>query len=179
MRSSRPGFTVTELMTTVVIILILVGAGIPTYLGVRRSAWDAQARAALEAVSNDLRSLTSWDQGRPEDGGDPFAEDITVGKYPVVAPDDWDVPPYDVVAYDTPSEEPEVVSVGNVDPDSGEVPYAGASDAVILVTKSRSGRCFVLVDSLVGPQRSAIIEADDSRDCAADSFSVADTTVDR
>jgi type IV pilus assembly protein PilA len=50
LRSRDDGFSLVELMVVIVLIGILVGIAIPTFLGAKRNAWDSQAQTNLRSA---------------------------------------------------------------------------------------------------------------------------------
>jgi type IV pilus assembly protein PilA len=50
LRSHDRGFSLVELMVVIVLIGILVGIAIPTFLGAKQSGWDSQAQSNLRSA---------------------------------------------------------------------------------------------------------------------------------
>jgi prepilin-type N-terminal cleavage/methylation domain-containing protein len=67
MKSSQSGFTIVEIMITVLIVAVLAAVAIPNLLRSRVEAHDAAAKSALKAISIALETYSSTEHQYPSD----------------------------------------------------------------------------------------------------------------
>lgn len=137
------GFSLIELMVVVLIIAILIGIAIPTFLGVRTSAHNRAAQGALGVVYTNALAIYSQSQDYTS------ATAGTIATYE---------PQYDYVAGTVESTGPEQISV------------LATSDEWHAAIYSNSGRCYMNRDqpnSLVVQNRARTFAWADDGDCTA------------
>ena len=121
LRNAEEGFSLTELMVVVLIIGILVGVGLPTYLGMRRRAQEV---AAKDSVTLALKVAKSFAVDDEETFADVTSASLTASE-----------PSMRFVDGDQPSTGPMTVSQ--------LVPDAGSGGEIFVATaQSQSGTCF-------------------------------------
>lgn len=156
-RAPDEGFSLIELLVTLVVMGVLLGITIPTFLGQRKRAQDKEAQAALHTVQTGARALLVWDQDRPDyeqfspDDDEFWSEEVAQHRFPPVS-DVYADPAVSVrcagCSASGASEAAKEVSIVNVGPDGSPLEVPAESEAVFMAALSRSGSCWVLLDDL-------------------------------
>lgn len=118
------GFTLIELMVVVLIIAILIGIAIPTFLGVRRSAQDRAAQSTLRNALTNAKAIYADSQ------------DYASATPAALNNAETSIAFVDAITSSTGAK---TVSTGST---SGEV--------FLAVARSESGTCFAIADNLAG-----------------------------
>ena len=127
-RSGEDGFTIIELVIVFVIIAVLVGIALPTFLAMRRGSQDAAAKDAAVLALKVARTVT--------ESANDFSE-VTAARL------NADEPSHTFLDGTVDSTGPHAVSQ--------TVPDAGAGDEIfIAAVKSESGVCFFIRSLMVG-----------------------------
>lgn len=124
-RADEQGFTLIELMVVVLIIAILIAIAIPTFLGARQRAQDRAAQSSLRNALASAKTLYTDNQ------------DYTSATVAAMAEAE---PSLTFVADTTASTSAKEVSIATP-----------ASNLVVMVSESASGKCFALRDNTQGP----------------------------
>ena len=124
-RADEQGFTHIELMVVVLIIAILIAIAIPTFLGARQRAQDRAAQSSLRNALASAKTLYTDNQ------------DYTSATVAAMADAE---PSLTFVADTTASTSAKEVSIATP-----------ASNLVVMVSESASGKCFALRDNTQGP----------------------------
>lgn len=126
-RAQGGGFTLIEVSVVVLILSILLGIGIPSYLGARTRAWDTDASSSVRTALT--AGITTSD----------FRTDFRLAD-----PDELSgyEPSLTFVDHVTPSTGPDVVSVSSIE-----------NDRWVAVVRSESGTCFAVVAGVFGQTR--------------------------
>jgi type IV pilus assembly protein PilA len=124
-RIDEQGFTLIELMVVVLIIAILIAIAIPTFLGARQRAQDRAAQSSLRNALASAKTLYTDNQ------------DYTSATVAAMAEAE---PSLTFVADTTASTSAKEVSIATP-----------ASNLVVMVSESASGKCFALRDNTQGP----------------------------
>ena len=124
-RADEQGFTLIELMVVVLIIAILIAIAIPTFLGARQRAQDRAAQSSLRNALASAKTLYTDNQ------------DYTSATVAAMADAE---PSLTFVADTTASTKAKEVSIATP-----------ASNLVVMVSKSASGKCFAMRDNTQGP----------------------------
>ncbi len=124
-RADEQGFTLIELMVVVLIIAILIAIAIPTFLGARQRAQDRAAQSSLRNALASAKTLYTDNQ------------DYTSATVAAMADAE---PSLTFVADTTASTSAKEVSIATP-----------ASNLVVMVSESASGKCFALRDNTQGP----------------------------
>lgn len=147
------GFTLVEVVFTLVLLGILLIAIVPRLNSGRETSRDATAQSSLEAVMNAQAQILTA-QGKVSDGGDEFA--LLKSYQPEVS----------YVRGSTASPDPETVSVHVVSSGSGPGPV---TQTVTLAALGGQGSCFYLQQQFTGrvpgPAVHGIRDAGDPANC--------------